>query len=114
MYAVLLSHLASGRSHGCGCVVLPFGGMVTTTSTLANVYADVHFFCGFCNGSGRHAAVSLPTLHKINDFIQNPVVRSNERMQNVNNNGVENALVSQQYSETEVQVTRKFKATDNH
>jgi len=34
-------------------------------------------------------------------------------MQNVNNNGVENVLVSQQCSETEVQGTQKFKATDN-
>ena len=42
------------------------------------------------------------------------MVRLNERMQNVNNNGMENALVSQQCSETEVQGTRKFKATDNH
>ena len=32
----------------------------------------------------------------------------------VNNNGVENASVSQQCSETEVQGTQKFKATDNH
>ena len=34
-------------------------------------------------------------------------------MQNVNNNGVVNDLVSQQCSETEVQGTQKFKATDN-
>jgi hypothetical protein len=34
-------------------------------------------------------------------------------MQNVNNNGVENALVSQQCSETEVQGTQKFKAAIN-
>jgi len=41
------------------------------------------------------------------------VVRLHERMQNVNNNGVENALVSQQCSETEIQGTQKFKATVN-
>jgi hypothetical protein len=34
-------------------------------------------------------------------------------MQNVNNNGVENALVSQQCSETEIQGTQKFKANVN-
>jgi len=35
-------------------------------------------------------------------------------MQNVNNNGVENALVSQQCSETEVQGTQKFEVTVNN
>jgi hypothetical protein len=34
-------------------------------------------------------------------------------MQNVNKNGMENALVSQECSETEVQGTQKFKATVN-
>jgi len=42
------------------------------------------------------------------------VVRLNEQMQNVNTNGVENVLVSQQRSETLVQGTQKFKATDNN
>lgn len=41
------------------------------------------------------------------------MVRLHERVQNVKNNGVENVLVSQQCSETEVQGTQKFKATDN-
>jgi len=37
----------------------------------------------------------------------------NEQLQNVNNNGVENALVSHQCSETEVQGTQKLKTTVN-
>jgi len=110
MYAVLLSHLASGR--GCVCVVLPYSGMVTTTSTLTNEYADMHFFCGFCNGSTRHAALRYPHCRKLATS-HNHVVCLNERMQNVNNNRVENALVSQQCSKTEVQGTQKIKVTMN-
>ena len=56
----MVSHLASGR--GCGCVVLPYGGMVTTNSTLTNECAYVHFLFDFCIGSGRPAAVHYPYL----------------------------------------------------
>ena len=56
---------------------------------------------------------ALPTSQDICDYTQNHVFRLHELMQNVNSNGVENILVSQQCSGPELQGKQKFKATGN-